>query len=135
MVDILAQPEQFKAELKDKWLNYYQANRSWLQDYMNKNNGWIDFVTYGQEELNSFGFDKSYKPRRPKCCFILGVVSVLEPSLKGLFAFMAHATGSPEELIGALGLDFDPELEFKKRPQQEKTSLEYLDSIREEIKT
>ncbi len=46
MVDILAQPEQFKAELKDKWLNYYQANRTWLQRCMNKNGGWCDSVDY-----------------------------------------------------------------------------------------
>lgn len=135
MVDILAQPEQFKAELKDKWLNYYQANRSWLQHYMNENDGWCDSVEYDEEELEDFGVDKDYSPRRPECYFILGVVTVLEPSVRGLLAFMGHLTDDSEELVRALGLDFDPELELKKRPQQEKTSLECLERIREEIKT
>lgn len=132
MVDILAQPEQFKAGLKEKWLNYYQANRSWLQSYMNKNNGWCDSVKYSKEKLKDFGVDENYCPRRPECYFILGVVSVLETSLKGLFPFMAYSSGNSEEIIKALGLDFDPELELKKRPQQEKTPSEYLERIREE---
>ncbi|BAU62915.1 hypothetical protein STA3757_02660 [Stanieria sp. NIES-3757] len=79
--------------------------------------------------------DENYKPRRPECYFILGVVSVLEASLKGLFAFMEYSTGSSEQLIKALNLDFDPELELKKRSQQEQNTSEYLNHIREEIKT
>ncbi|AFZ37252.1 hypothetical protein Sta7437_3757 [Stanieria cyanosphaera PCC 7437] len=135
MADILAQPEQFKAELKEKWLNYYQENRSWLQQCMNENSGWCDCVEYEEEELKSFEVEEDYCPRRPECYFILGVVSVLEPSVRGLFTFMEYSTGSSEQLVNALGLDFDPELELKKRPQQEKTASEYLDQIREEIKT
>ena len=141
MVDILAQPEQFKAELKDKWLDYYEANSGWLEHYMNKNKGWYDLVNiYKQEEFINLGFDKNYVPYRPECYFILGVVSVLEPSIKGLFAFIEYSTANSEEIVKALGLDFDPEIELKKRSQQlEKQKLEkdsqYLDQIREEIKT
>lgn len=134
-MDILAQPEQFKAELKEKWLNYYQENRSWLQHCMNENSGWCDCVDYEEEELKSLGVDKDYCPRRPECYFILGVISVLEPSARGLLSFMTHLNDDSEDLVKALGLDFDPELELKKRPQQEKTASEYLDQIREEIKT
>jgi hypothetical protein len=121
MVDILEHPEQFKAELKEKWLNYYQENRSWLQRYMNHNSGWCDYVEYKQEEIESFGVDEDYSPRRPECYFILGVVSVLEPSLKNLFAFMGNINSKSKTLVRVLGLDFDPELELKKRPQQEQT--------------
>jgi hypothetical protein len=135
MVDILAQPEQFKAELKEKWLNYYQENRTWLQHCMNENGGWCDSVDYDEEELKSLGVDEDYCPRRPECYFILDVISVLEPSARGLLSFMTHLNDDSEDLVKALGLDFDPELELKKRPQREKTASEYLDQIREEIKT
>jgi hypothetical protein len=118
MTDILAQPEQFKAELKNKWLDYYQANRSWLQHYMDENSGWSDSVNYDEEELENYGVDEDYEPRRPECYFILGVASVLEPSLKGLFSFAGNLNTNSEKLVKTFGLDFDPELELKKRSQQ-----------------
>ena len=140
MTDILAQPEQFKAELKNKWLDYYQANRSWLQHCMNEDSGWYDSVDYNEEELESFEVDEDYEPRRPECYFILGVMSVLEPSVRSLLAFAASLTTDSEKLVKALGLDFDPELEFKKRSQQQQTSnqttetdSQYLDRVREDI--
>ena len=141
MTDILAKPEQFKAELKNKWLNYYQANSSWLQHYMNTNKGWYDLVNnYSKEELKNLEVEENYQPYRPECYFILGVVSVLEPSLKGLFAFMEYSTGNSEQLVKALGLDFDPELELKKQSQQEtnkqkEIDSQYLDRVKEEIIT
>lgn len=141
MSDILTQPEKFKTELKEKWLSYYQTNRSWLQHYMNINKGWCDSVViYSKEELQSLETKDNYQPRRPECYFILGVVSTLEPSLQGLFSFMEYSTGNSEQLVKALGLDFDPELELKKRSQQQssqqiQTDSEYLDQIKEEIKT
>ncbi|MDJ0690955.1 MAG: DUF5331 domain-containing protein [Xenococcaceae cyanobacterium MO_188.B32] len=140
MVDILAQPKQFKAELKDKWLDYYQANRSWLEHYMNKNKGWCDLVGYDKEYLATLGFDKDYSSRRPKSYFILGVISVLEPSVKGLFNFIGYSTADSDEMVKALGLGFDPNIELKKRSQQleqqkSEADSQYLDQIREEIKT
>ena len=141
MSDILTQPEKFKAELKEKWLNYYQTNRSWLEHYMKINKGWYDVVQkYSKEELQSLEVKDNYQPYRPECYFILGVVSVLEPSLKGLFAFMEYSTGNSEQLVKALGLDFDPELELKKRSQQAtnqqlNSDSQYLDQVREENKT
>jgi hypothetical protein len=42
----------------------------------------------------------------------------------------------PNEIIKALGLDFDPELELQKRSQQQsEIDSQHLDRIREEIKT
>ena len=140
MTDILAQPEQFKAELKDKWLNYYQENRSWLQHYMDEDGGWSDSVDYDEEELKNFKIEEDYEPRRPECYFILGVVTVLEPSVRGLLAFAGSLTTDSEELVKALGLDFDPELELQRKSRQTthqktETDLTYLDRVREEIKT
>ena len=128
MSDILAQPEQFKAELKSKWLDYYQANRSWLQHCMNEDSGWSDSVDYNEEELEDYEIDEDYEPRRPECYFILGVASILEPSVKGLLAFAGSLTTDSEQLVKALGLDFDPELELKKRSQQETNKQTEIDS-------
>lgn len=140
MVDIFAQPEQFKAELKDKWLNYYQKNRSWLQHYMDESSGWYESVEYEDEELENLELDEDYSPRRPQNYFILGVINVLEPSVQGLLALTASLTTDSERIVTALGLDFDPEIELKKQPQQlekQKSAADsqYLDQIREEIKT
>lgn len=140
MSDILTQPEQFKAELKEKWLSYYQTNRSWLQQYMDNSSGWYDKVCYEAETLESLGFDEDYSPRRPECYFILGVISVLEPSIKGLFSFAENLNTNSESLVKAFGLDFDPELELIKRSQkaanqQSNLDSQYLDQVREETKT
>lgn len=128
MSDILAQPEKFKTELKEKWLNYYQANRSWLKRYMDEDNGWSDSIDYDEEELESLELDEDYYPRRPECYFILGVVSVLEPSIHGLLSFIGDFSTESKKLVKALGLDFDPELELKKRPQETTHQQLNLDS-------
>lgn len=116
MANVIAQPEQFKAELKNKWLEYYQINRTWLQHCMDHDSGWSDSVDYDEEELENFELDEDYEPRRPECYFILGVASVLEPSVRSLLAFAVSLTTDSEDLVKALGLDFDPELELQKRP-------------------
>ena len=130
MAKLIEQPEQFKAELKDKWLDYYEANRNWLKSLMLPNNGyWYEPAKYNKEELEN----NTYQPCRPNSVFILGVVSVLETEIQGLCNFVPPT--KPIEIIEHLGLDFDPEIELKKRPEKEKTPSEYLDQIREEIKT
>jgi hypothetical protein len=122
MVDILTQFEEFKAELKEKWLSYYQTNRIWLQKYMSYYGGWRDTVNsvkYDKEELISLGLDEGYSPCRPECYYILGVVSVLEPQIQGLLSFAQYLNTDSEGLVKTLGLDFDPEIELKKRSQQQ----------------
>ena len=138
MVSFLEKPEQFKAELKEKWLNYYEANRNWLQELMDRSGNWKQKIhSYEDEELEQLGYN-DYSPRRPNDCFIFGVISNLEPQLSRLFNFLAP--NDSLEFIKQLGLDFDPEIELKKRSrqqsqQQEKTAAEHLDKIREEIRT
>jgi hypothetical protein len=118
MTDILAQPEQFKAELREKWLNYYETNRIWL------------------EKINGHGY------RISDPWFILGVITALEPKseLKELLQYFLLVTKDCGSIIKALDLNFDPELELQKRSQQTthqqtSTDSQYLDQIREEIKT
>ena len=97
-------------------------------------------LKYDEEELENLGFDRDYTPRRPECYFILGVMTVLEPQVKGLLAFTTSLTTDSEAIVTALGLDFDPDIELKKRSQQleqqkSEADSQYLDRIREEIKT
>ena len=131
MTDILTQPEQFKAELKEKWLDYYEANRIWLQRYMDSSSGWCDKTYRKKETLIELGFNEDYVPRRPECYFILGVVSVLEPQITNILAFVENFTNNSEQIVKALGLNFDPEIELKILSQQS----ENINDIREEIKT
>lgn len=130
MVISLENIKPFKAELKDKWLDYYEANRNWLQSFMNKNTSWFSSVEY-KGELD----DPQYKPRRPNAHFILGVVTILEPQLQGLLVFSANLQTDSNLILKALDLDFDPEIELNKRPEKQKTPSEYLNEIREEIRT
>ena len=130
MAKLIEQPEQFKAELKDKWLDYYEANRNWLQSFMDKNGTWVCNVKY-EGELD----EPKYKPRRPNASFILGVLTALETQISGLLVFSAELQTDANSILKALNLDFDPEIELKKRPEKEKTPSEYLDKIREEIRT
>ncbi len=114
MAKLIEQIEPLKAELRDKFLDYYKANSFWLKQ----------MDGYGQSTKNSW--------------FILGVISALEPKseLKELLQYFLLVTQNSDSIIKALELDFDPEIELKKRSQQQETaSSEYLDKIREEIKT
>ena len=118
MSNILEQQERLRVELQEKWLNYYQANRVWL------------------EQLNGHG----YRINNP--WFILGIITALETKseLKELLQYFLLVTKDCNSIIRALGLDFDPELELKKRSQQTtqqqtETDSQYLDRVREEIET
>ena len=118
MAKLIEQPEQFKAELKDKLLDYYEANSAWLKQM----NG------YGQSINNSW--------------FILGVITAFEPKseLKELLQYFLMVDKSSDSVIRALDLNFDLEKELEKRKteltaRETQTSSEYLDKIREEIQT
>ena len=135
MANIFENPEQFKAQLKDKWLDYYEVNKYWLQRLIREDGQWSKKV----ECKEKFEYAKDgYHPCRPNSYLLLGIISAIEPQLKGLLSFVsAH---DPDLIIKNLGLDFDPKIELKKRSQQkslqqETTSSEYLEEIRKEIKT
>ena len=72
----------------------------------------------------------------------MGIITALEPKseLKELLQYFLLVTEDCNSIIKALGLDFDPELELQKRSQQAthqqaQTDSQYLDRVREEIKT
>jgi len=91
--------EELKPTLKDKWLDYYEANRRVIKKLMELGHKY----SYGQ---------------RPKSDFIIGTVSALEPRLEDyLFCFFL-VCDDLDKILKTLELDFDPEEELKKREEE-----------------
>ncbi len=83
--------QQLRQSLKIKWVNYYDKNRSWLENMR-------IWATYDGQ-------------RRPSSGFILATLSVLEPELEQIFPFILELNNNPDKIISALGLNFNPEEE------------------------
>mgnify|MGYP001803420095 FL=1 len=81
--------KQLRESLKIKWVKYYHQNRSWL------------------EKMRIWGTYDGY--RRPSSGFMLATLSVLEPKLDDIFPFILELNNNPDEIIAALGLNFNPE--------------------------
>ncbi|WP_427159735.1 DUF5331 domain-containing protein [Aliinostoc sp. HNIBRCY26] len=84
--------QELRQSLKSKWLNYYEQNRSWLV----KMRVWAN---YGGV-------------RRPSSGFILATLSVLEPDFDEILAFVMELNNNPDEIVTALGLNFNPDKEL-----------------------
>jgi len=85
--------KDFSVALKDKWLQYYQANREWLVLQM---------------DLNSIPTPDG--GRRPASSLILGTINALDPEAAQLMLPFSKLNPDPEKLIDVLGLNFDPDL-------------------------
>lgn len=81
--------QQLRQSLKLKWVNYYYKNRSWL----------IKMRIWGTYDGE----------RRPNSGFILATLSVLEPHLDQIFPFILELNNNPDQIVRALGLNFNPE--------------------------
>lgn len=82
----------FTISLKQKWLQFFQVNRSWIVRHM---------------EVESV-----YTPdggRRPPSYLILGVVNALEPQLADLMLPFSKLNPDADALIDVLELNFDPD--------------------------
>lgn len=79
--------QQLRESLKIKWVKYYHQNRPWL------------------EKMRIWGTYDGY--RRPSSGFILATLSVLEPKLDEIFPFILELNNNPDEIIAALGLNFN----------------------------
>ncbi len=89
LVDI----QQLRQSLKVKWLLYYRRNRPW----MTKLRIW---GTYDGQ-------------RRPSSSFILATLTNLEPQLIQMFPFIVALSNHPDQIVAALGLNFNPEVEIR----------------------
>jgi Family of unknown function (DUF5331) len=86
--------QELRQSLKQKWLLYYQQNCHWLE----KMQIWAVFD--GE--------------RRPLSSFVLATVSVLEPNLVDILPLLVDLNANPDDMIAALGLNFDPRQELNK---------------------
>jgi signal peptidase I len=81
--------QQLRESLKIKWLNYYFENRPWL----------VKMQIWGTYDGQ----------RRPSSGFMLATLSVLEPQLDEIFAFIVDLNSNPDRIVAALGLNFNPD--------------------------
>ncbi|MBF2014378.1 MAG: hypothetical protein IGS23_04010 [Rivularia sp. T60_A2020_040] len=81
--------KQLRESLKIKWVRYYHQNRPWLA------------------KMRIWGTYNGY--RRPSSGFILATLSVLEPQLDEIFPFILELNNNPDQIIAALGLNFNPD--------------------------
>jgi Family of unknown function (DUF5331) len=81
--------EHLRQSLRQKWLGYYQENRSWLA----RLGVWVNCE--GQ--------------RRPSSSFILSALSILEPDLTSMLPLVVDLNSNPDRIVIALGLNFNPD--------------------------
>ncbi len=92
--------EQLSTSLKQKWLQYYQKNRSWLILHMTDENT-IQTPDGG---------------RRPVSYLILGILNALEPELEALMLPFSKLKADADSLVEVLGLNFDPDIAIGEKP-------------------
>jgi hypothetical protein len=83
----------FTESIKQKWLQFFQANREWIILQMNA--------------------ESVYTPdggKRPSSYLILGVVNALEPKLAQLMLPFSRLNPDADTLIEVLDLHFDPDI-------------------------
>ncbi len=84
--------ENFTSVIRDKWLDYFRANRTWLE-----------------VQMANTSVRTPEGGRRPSSFLILGVVNALEPKLSNLMVPFYQLNSDEDALIDVLGLNFDPE--------------------------
>jgi hypothetical protein len=83
----------FTESIKQKWLQFFQANREWIILQMNA--------------------ESVYTPdggKRPSSYLILGVVNALEPKLAQLMLPFSRLNPDADTLVEVLDLHFDPDI-------------------------
>ncbi|MBD2449302.1 DUF5331 domain-containing protein [Nostoc sp. FACHB-152] len=102
----------FTDSIKQKWLQFFQANREWISLHM---------------EVESV-----YTPdggKRPPSYLILGVVNALEPKLAQLMLPFSKLNADADTLIDVLELHFDPDIALGNRlshPPEEPETNQYV---------
>ena len=92
--------KELSTSLKQKWLEYYQKNYSWLILHMTEQNT-VQTPDGG---------------RRPLSYLILGILNALEPELEALMLPFSKLKADADSLVEVLGLNFDPDIAIGKKP-------------------
>jgi len=96
---------EVKKDLKEKWLDYWEINREWIILFCNySSNRWRKTPDEG---------------KRPMPEIILGIICGLEPNFaENFMEVFISLNKDSDALIRALGLNFDPDIELKKRREE-----------------
>lgn len=94
--------QHLRHSLKVKWLLYYRQNRPWLTR---------------MKIWGTFGGH-----RRPSSSFILAAVAMLEPELTQMLPFIIDLSNDPDQIVSALGLNFNPDAELNLMTQAQPLS-------------
>ena len=92
--------KELSTSLKQKRLEYYQKNYSWLILHMTEQNT-VQTPDGG---------------RRPLSYLILGILNALEPELEALMLPFSKLKADADSLVEVLGLNFDPDIAIGKKP-------------------
>lgn len=103
--------DNLTTSLKQKWLQFFQDNRSWIALQME-----VEAV---------FTPDGG---KRPSSYFILGVINALEPELGQLMLPFSQLNPDADALIEVLELNFDPETALGKSLNRSSESPEISDA-------
>jgi Family of unknown function (DUF5331) len=95
-------PKDFTANLKEQWLDYCQSNPSIISAF----------------KKAKFGIKSADGGFRPYGLFILGVICGLSPETSDFISVLFKLTSEADNIVRALGLDFDPEIELEKRAEE-----------------
>ncbi|GAC1489541.1 MAG: hypothetical protein NVS2B14_00890 [Chamaesiphon sp.] len=105
--------ENFTSALKQKWIEYFQVNRSWISLQMK--------VTAVKTPDGGM---------RPTSYFILGSINALEPKLGTLMLPFYQLNSDADKLVDILGLNFDPDMELAKLSGKNKIKAQDAEASR-----
>ena len=106
---ILEEFEQLKAELKERWLDYYEINHEWIKvAAIHKTHTWAEVVD-----------GKSVTMTCPDSKLVIGVVSDYDPRVSEFIQVATQFSGTCnlDKIVEGLGLRFDPDIALKERAE------------------
>lgn len=108
---IVEEFEEFKAQLREKWLDYYEVNLLCLE----KNKLQIPKREISFRNVNSGAIESKY---RPDDSIILSIIISFDQKTKDYIQFLSMATNDIYKIVELLGLNFDPKIELEKRKEK-----------------
>jgi hypothetical protein len=108
--DKMSNFEELKAGLKDKWLDFFEENQSWIT------------------QINEWKTEYNYGVKRPPAKLIIGIIAVLEPEINNYLIPLSTIDNSGDNVVNALGLNFNPHTELEKR-EEERAKIQEAEAI------
>jgi len=114
-MDIFEDFEEMKAELREKWLDYYEINHNWIKSAgLSQGMAWNVIVNGNKTTIYC-----------PNSALILGVISSLDQRIASFIQISKQLSGScsPDQLVIGLELRFNMDAALEER-QREKEQEE-----------